>query len=82
VIAPYQADTAFLFQTRRSGWPIGFEIEDKIKKGANYYVTVNHDQEAIELEEKYQTVVKNQDFLILNLNSLKSSSDSTKVEKY
>ncbi|MFZ1721792.1 MAG: glycosyltransferase family 39 protein, partial [Microgenomates group bacterium] len=32
VIAPAFGDTAFLFQTQRIGWPIGFEIEDKIQK--------------------------------------------------
>jgi hypothetical protein len=38
VIAPYMGDTAFLFQTNRTGWPIGFEIDKKIAEGAQYYV--------------------------------------------
>ena len=46
IIAPYMGDTAFLFQTKRSGWPIGFDIENKISQGAEYYVSVNYDDEA------------------------------------
>jgi len=44
VIAPYNGDTAFLYQTRRSGWPIvQDDIEILIKKGADYYVSVAFD---------------------------------------
>jgi hypothetical protein len=67
VIAPYNGDTAFLFQTNRTGWPIGFYIDEKIKFGATHYVSVNYDSEARELEQKYQTVFKNDRFIILNL---------------
>lgn len=68
VIAPYNGDTAFLYQTRRSGWPIGYDIEDKIAKGANYYVSVSYDDEARDLEKKYETVQKTDEFIIINLN--------------
>ncbi len=45
VIAPYNGDTAFLYQTNRSGWPImEGTIEDMIKKGADYYITVGDDE--------------------------------------
>lgn len=44
VIAPYFGDTAFLYQTRRAGWPIMQESVDKmIDKGADYYVSVTFD---------------------------------------
>jgi hypothetical protein len=44
VIAPYGGDTAFLYQTNRAGWPIIEDSMDKlIKKGAQYYVSVNFD---------------------------------------
>jgi len=72
VIAPYNGDTAFLFQTNRTGWPIGFYIDEKIKLGANYYVSVNYDNEARELEAKYETVEKNDRYLILNLSKTKA----------
>ena len=65
VIAPYMGDTAFLYQTNRSGWPLGFYIDEKIKEGADYYVTVNYDDEARELEAKYETIEKTDEYLIL-----------------
>jgi len=67
IIAPYMGDTAFLFQTRRTGWPIGFSIDEKIKLGAQYYVTVNYDDEANALLKQYPVVEKNDRFLILKL---------------
>ncbi len=67
VIASYMGDTAFLFQTNRTGWPIGFEIEDKIKKGAQYYVSPNYDDETNALLKKYMIVEKTPDVVILDL---------------
>ena len=44
VIAPYNGDTAFLYQTSRAGWPImQGAIDDMIKKGAQYYVSTVFD---------------------------------------
>ncbi len=44
VVAPYNGDTAFLYQTKRAGWPIvEGTIEDLVKKGAHFYVSVNFD---------------------------------------
>jgi hypothetical protein len=44
VIAPYGGDTAFLYQTRRAGWPIvQGTIDELIQKGAHIYVSVNYD---------------------------------------
>jgi len=71
VIAPAMGDTHFLFQTNRRGWPIGFDIEDKIAKGASIYVSSNYDWEAKALEEKYQVVAKTDDYIIINLKNLK-----------
>lgn len=50
VIAPYNGDTAFLYQTGRAGWPImQRSVEDMIKMGAHYYVSVDADQLTKEL---------------------------------
>lgn len=44
VVAPYDGDTAFLYQTRRKGWPImQGPIDDMIRNGATYYVSVRFD---------------------------------------
>jgi len=67
VIAPAFGDTAFLFQTNRTGWPIGFDIEDKIAKGAEYYVSTAYDDEARELEKKYQVLEKTSNHIIIKL---------------
>lgn len=69
VIAPAFGDTSFLFQTRRRGWPIGFEIEQKIAAGAQYYITTSYDDEARELESRYETIEKTPEYLILNLQN-------------
>jgi uncharacterized membrane protein len=71
VIAPYKGDTAFLYQTRRKGWPIGGEVEDKIKQGANFYITFGKDQETEELMKKYKIFFQTNDFLILDLGKKK-----------
>lgn len=68
VIAPYQGDTAFLFQTNRRGWPIGGEIEKKISMGADYYVTTTRDQEYTELAKKYSLIFENDQYSIIKLS--------------
>lgn len=67
VIAPYNGDTAFLYQTKRSGWPIGFNIEKRIEEGATYYVSTSYDDEARQLEKRYTLVEKNDKYIIIKL---------------
>lgn len=68
IIAPYGGDTAFLYQTNRQGWPVGFEIEEKIKKGASYYVNINvSDPETEYVMKKYQVLEKTARYVIVKL---------------
>ncbi len=71
VIAPYSGDTALLYQTGFSGWPIEvYDIEKLINLFPNnniYLVSVNYDQYTNSLIPKYQTVIKDKDFIILKL---------------
>lgn len=67
VIAPAFGDTSFLFYTERSGWPIGFDIQQKIEAGATHYVTTSYDDEARELEKSYFIIEKTPEYLILDL---------------
>ena len=67
VVAPYNGDTAFLYQTGRSGWPLGYYIEDKITKGATHYVSVVYDDEARELEKKFTVLAKTDRYIIIQL---------------
>ncbi len=70
VIAPYNGDTSFLYQTNRQGWPIGFDIDKKIRMGATHYVTVSPsdaDFETRDLARVYTVVVRNDRFAIIDL---------------
>jgi hypothetical protein len=75
VIAPYMGDTAFLFQTLRKGWPIGHEIQNRIQMGATHYVSTTYDEEARTLELQYQTLEKNNNFILIDLTTLKTVDD-------
>lgn len=67
VIAPYEGDTAFLYQTKRKGWPIGGDIDSKIQKGAEFYVSNSFNDETNTLMQKYQVVDKTDKFVIIKL---------------
>lgn len=74
VIAPYNGDTTFLYQTKRVGWPLGFDIDKKIKQGATHYVTVSPtdaDWETKTLAETYTVLVRNESFAIIDLTKPK-----------
>ena len=68
VIAPYQGDPTFLYQTNRHGWPIGNNIEDRIKHGASYYVTTSKDDEYNLLKQTYPIIFENDLYSIINLS--------------
>lgn len=68
IIAPAMGDTHFLYQTNRRGWPIGFEIEDKIDQGADYYVSTSYDAEAKDLELRYTVIEKGDRYIIIDLH--------------
>jgi|SRR3989344_5539661 len=70
VIASYNGDTTFLYQTNRQGWPIGFEIDKKIKMGATHYVTISptdNDGETKDLASRYTVLVRNDTYAIIDL---------------
>lgn len=70
VIASYNGDTSFLYQTQRQGWPIGFEIDKKIAMGATAYVTISPtdtDGETRRLAVTYTVLVRNDTFAIIDL---------------
>jgi hypothetical protein len=69
VIAPYQKDTAFLYQTNRSGWPSGGDIPEKIKAGAGYYISVNFDQETLDLAAKCPVISRTDQYIIIQLEN-------------
>jgi len=69
IIAPYNGDTAFLYQTKRRGWPVvDRPINELIERGAEYFVSVdlNHPQ-TIEYMEDYKVIEKTADYVIIQL---------------
>ena len=70
VIAPYNGDTTFLYQTGRQGWPLGFEIDKKMRMGATAYVTVSPsdaDGETKDLANRFTVLVRNDKYAIIDL---------------
>lgn len=72
VIAPYNRDPAFLYQTNRNGWS-GLrnmeELEQFMNEGATHYVSVNFDEMTNKLEENCSILKKTEEFVIINLQS-------------
>lgn len=76
VIAPAFGDTMFLYQTNRRGWPIGFEIDKKIKAGATHYITTTYDDEAHMIEKNFTLIERGPNYLLFDLTKPLSSSSS------
>ncbi len=68
VIAPYQGDPAFLYQTNRYGWPVGGDVEKRMADGATYYVTTSRDDEYNRLIKTYTLIFENDQFSIIKLS--------------
>jgi hypothetical protein len=70
VIAPYNGDTAFLYQTNRQGWPVVSEsVENLVKKGATHYVSVNFDELTLKIVENCDVLVKSERWVIIDLRT-------------
>lgn len=71
VIAPYNGDTAFLYQTNRWGWPVvDRPLDELIEKGADYYVSVNFaDPQTQEVMERFKIIEKTGSYVIVDLQS-------------
>lgn len=68
VIAAYNSDPAFLYQTNRSGWPDGVDIETKVAKGATHYISVNPDDSVAKyLSAKCLVLEKTSEYILIDL---------------
>jgi len=69
VIASYNGDTAFLYQTGRRGWPVvELPIDELIDEGASYYASVNlNDSQTIEFMERFPVLEKTDTYVVLKL---------------
>lgn len=68
VIAPYNGDTAFLYQINRPGWPhVTLPINELIDQGATHYVSVNFDTQTNDFMSRFQILEQTDQYVILNL---------------
>lgn len=68
VIAPYNGSTAFLYQTKRWGWPvITTSVDELIDLGADYYVSTVRDNDTNQLKAKYKTIEETNEYVIIDL---------------
>ena len=69
VIAPYNGDTAFLYQTNRWGWPvIDRPLNELIDKGAKYFVSVNlNHPQTKEIMEGFEIIERTENYVIVDL---------------
>lgn len=76
VIAPYNGDTAFLYQTGRWGWPaIDNSIDNIIGRGADYYVSVTPgDADTQMIVKRFEVIRQTPTYLIADLHKPKKGS--------
>lgn len=77
VLAPYQGDTSFLYQTNRPGFPYTIlPIDQMVERfGVTNFVSVNYDDQTNQVIKKYKVLVKNPQYVIVDLTH-KASEDS------
>ncbi len=70
VVAPYNGDTAFLYQMNRKGWPaVDNSIDNIIERGATHYVSLDQGSvDTVNFSKRFETVLKTDKFIILDLN--------------
>ena len=71
VIAPYNGDTAFLYQTGRWGWPV---IDDSVNaiitRGADYYVSVDlHHPDTKMIRSMFKVIEETDEYMIADLKA-------------
>lgn len=70
IVIPYNGDTAFLYQTKRKGWPaVDDSIDNIIDRGADYYVSLDlGSSDTINFSKRFKTLVKTDKYIILDLH--------------
>ncbi|OGD63306.1 hypothetical protein A2160_02325 [Candidatus Beckwithbacteria bacterium RBG_13_42_9] len=72
IIAPYQSDSAFLYQTNRIGWTVGGRlIPEFIKGGASYLASVDFDSDTTYWMNRCQVIQKTGKWVLVNLKACK-----------
>jgi len=73
IVAPYNGDTAFLYQTGRWGWPaIDNSIDNIIFRGADYYVSVTPgDADTQMIVKRFEVIKEASNYIIADLHKPK-----------
>lgn len=69
IVAPYNGDTAFLYQTNRRGFThLPLPIKDLIDRfNIQYYVSVTYDRDTRAIMDKYTVLVEKPEYVIVKL---------------
>ncbi len=72
VIAPYNGDTAFLYQIHRPGWPVtAFPVKELIYNyGATHFVSTAKDAKTKWVMRHFEVIEDNSNFVIVNLTKI------------
>lgn len=73
VVAPYNGDTAFLYQVNRPGWPVvALPVADLIKEyGVTAYVSTAKNAKTAWVMRHFNVLEDNSDFVIVDLTKIK-----------
>jgi hypothetical protein len=73
IVIPYNGDTAFLYQTKRKGWPaVDDSIDNIIERGADYYVSIDlGSTDTVNFSKRFETAAKTDKYIILDLHEEK-----------
>ncbi len=82
VLAPYNGDTAFLYQTNRPGFAVeALPLKDLIADfGVNYYISTTKDNKTNWVIRHFEVLEDNQHYVIANLTKFKKPFDNTDPE--
>ncbi len=68
VIAVYNGDTSFLYQTKRKGWASQEkDFSEMIQMGASYLALVNPTKQDLNLGKEFQIIDQTKDYIIFDL---------------
>lgn len=69
IIAPYDGDTSFLYQTKRQGWA-SFEksLPEMVELGADYLVLLNTKKEDYQIGKTYKIVSVKPEYILFDLH--------------
>jgi len=70
IIAPYDGDTSFLYQTKRQGWAsFTYDLPKMIEIGADFLVLVNPTKNDFSFAKEYKITAQAKEYLIYDLHN-------------